>query len=308
MDVSASTVLITGAHGFIGRHVARAFAAAGARVAGVGRQEWSHGEAQSWGVSSWHVAPLTVSGLSDLSLTPDTIVHCAGGSYVGQSQAHPLDDFEATVGTTAAVLEFARRHAPQARVVLPSSAAVYGRAEVLPITEEAATRPVSIYGHHKLLAEQLCHGWGLQFGIRSVLLRIFSVYGPGLRKQLLWDACQRLTRGERTFGGTGAETRDLAHVSDIADLLVRAAGHASPEAPLFNVGTGTSVSTRQILQGVLNALGLPGEPAFTGVSRPGDPQHYRADISRVSSWGWAPTRSLESGLAEYVEWFKNGAP
>ena len=107
----------------------------------------------------------------------------------------------------AAVLEFSRLHAPDARIVLPSSAAVYGAVERTPIEEIDVLRPVTPYGAHKKIAEDLCASFGRYCGVKSAVVRLFSVYGPELRKQLLWDASWRVSRNENGFFGTGRELR-----------------------------------------------------------------------------------------------------
>jgi UDP-glucose 4-epimerase len=202
------------------------------------------------------------------------------------------------------VLEFMRTRAPKALLLFPSSAAVYGATPAGPIDEEAPLNPVSLYGEHKKMAEELCASSGL----RVALLRLFSVYGPGLRKQLLWDACRKLSAGERTFGGDGTEKRDWVHVEDAAAFFVRAAQVAPDGFSTVNVGSGRAVSTREVLTTLFAAWSDAGEPVFTGAARPGDPQHYQAATARARSWGWRPERSLADGIAEYVRWFRSGAP
>src|SRR6202012_4896575 len=108
-------------------------------------------------------------------------------------------------------------------LIVASSAAVYGAQHAGPIAEQDALVPMSPYGQHKLMMEQLCRSYAMTFGIRSTVVRLFSVYGASLRKQLLWDVCSRLHRGERSLmlGGTGREIRDWIHVRDVVRLLNR---------------------------------------------------------------------------------------
>jgi UDP-glucose 4-epimerase len=206
--------------------------------------------------------------------------------------------------TTAAVLEFARREAPLARIVLASSGAVYGEAPALPIPETAALNPVSPYGVHKRMAEDLCRMYGAQFGIAAVVVRFFSAYGEGLRKQLLWDACRRVAGGHHDFAGTGEEVRDWLHVSDVAALVFLAQEAASAHCPVLNGGTGVGASVSQIVEEIYAAFGAAGGPRFTGRRRPGDPTAYIADISALGRLGWKPTVAWKQGVRAYVSWFK----
>jgi len=299
------SALVTGARGFIGRHVARHLAQLGWQVAGLGHGEWEAAERLGWGVSRWQAADVSLENLVAAAGRPSLIVHCAGGASVGISVERPHEDFHRTVSTTAAVLEFARTHAPEAAVVLPSSTAVYGNAGVLPTPESAPLAPVSPYGVHKQMAEQLCRFYSRQYGLRTAVVRFFSVYGPYLRKQLLWDACERLSREEPPrFFGDGDETRDWLHVEDAARLLETAARNAGGEAPAVNGGTGQPVRVREILAELFQLLGRAGEPVFTGVGRPGEPKHYLADIAAARSWGWAPRIDWREGLRQYVSWYR----
>jgi UDP-glucose 4-epimerase len=302
-----ANVLVTGAFGFVGRHVARAAAAAGQVVRGLGHGAWSRSEWREWGLADWHLADVTLDAMVSYGGEPDLIVHCAGSGSVAFSMAHPAQDFDRTVLTTRDVLEYVRLHRPQARVVLPSSAGVYGQVETLPIAVDAPLRPASPYGRHKRMAEDLALSYARHFGLSAAIARLFSVYGVGLRKQLLWDACDKLSRGPAEFGGTGAETRDWLHVEDAAQLLLLAGEAASPDCPIVNGATGEGVPIRHIVETLAAGFGGPGQVAFSGVSRPGDPPHFVADIAGARALGWEPRRRLDEELPRYARWFKEGA-
>jgi UDP-glucose 4-epimerase len=301
-------VLITGASGFIGRHVARRFTEAGRYVVGLGHGTWSPEEAGSWGVSEWHAADISFDSLANSGPSPDIIVHCAGSGSVGYSLTHPYQDFQRSAETIAATLEYMRLRAAKARLVYLSSAAVYGqRSSNDPILEQTPLEPISPYGLHKMVGESLCRMYGFQYGVRSVVIRFFSIYGCGLRKQLLWDACIKASRGEIEFSGTGEETRDWLDVTDAAELVFCSAGRSSPNRPVADGGTGESVSTRAVLEELFSNLGIQSKPAFSGVARVGDPKHYRADVSTAQQWGWLPKVGWREGIRAYAEWFQKHA-
>jgi UDP-glucose 4-epimerase len=302
-----STVLVTGAFGFLGRHVARACAQAGQTVRGIGHGSWTRVEWRAWGLSEWHDADLTLEAIVSYGGEPDLILHCAGSGSVGFSLSHPSQDFDRTVVTTREVLEYVRFHCPRTRIVLPSSASVYGNAAQVPIPVTAPLKPVSPYGVHKQMAEELCLCYARHFGISIAIVRLFSVYGIGLRKQLIWDAFTKLSRGQAVFGGTGKETRDWLHVDDAARLLL-AAGSTTGESPLIiNGATGTGVPTRQIVDTIARAFGCADRVEFSGSSRPGDPVHLVADMAGLETLDWRPSRNLAVELAACVDWFKAGA-
>lgn len=301
------TVLVTGAYGFVGRHVTRGLKRDGWRIVGLGHGSWTREEWQLWGIDEWHVTDVTLETLITYASKPDVIVHCAGSGSVGFSTTHPYQDFLRTVTTTLAVLEFARMYAPQAQVVYPSSAGVYGEVQKLPISEADSPSPTSPYGVHKRIAEKLCESYAKHFNLSVAVVRLFSVYGAGLRKQLLWDASQRIMCGETRFFGTGEEIRDWLHVDDAASLLIAAVDHASTTCPIVNGGSGIGVTVREILTELFVCLGRTDTPIFSGVLRAGDPAGYVADISIARKWGWQPKMERYKGLCEYVEWFKSSA-
>jgi len=296
-------VLVTGAYGFIGRHVARALAAQGQTVIGLGHGVWSRDQWRRWGIAEWHAADVTLDNLVTHAGLPGAVIHCAGSGSVGFSATHPYQDYQRTVSTMAAVLEFVRLYAADAAVVCPSSVAVYGHAQHLPIAETEPLHPVSPYGVHKQMAEQLCAAYARHFGTRVAVVRLFSVYGNGLRKQLLWDACSKLRRGEAEFVGTGAEQRDWLHAEDAAALLVLARQHACVECPTVNGGTGIGVAVADVVREILDALHLDIAAKFSGQVSEVDPPSYIADVRQVSQWGWKPRVPWREGVRKYVEWF-----
>jgi UDP-glucose 4-epimerase len=300
--------IVLGAAGFVGRHVARALAADGWRVGGIGHGTWSRNEWLRWGLVEWHNADIDGQALLTYAGAPRLIVQCAGSGSVAFSMAHPEQDFQRSVSSTLATLEFIRVHVPECALVLPSSAAVYGTATSMPIAVDTPNRPLSPYGVHKLIAEDLCRSYGRTYGLRAAVVRLFSVYGTGLRKQLLWDACVKLTEGRGGFGGTGEERRDWLHADDAAALLVAAAAYAAPNCPTVNGGTGTAKSIVNVVSQLNEALGTSRPVVFSGERREGDPIDYEADVSGAHTWGWRPKRALADGLAEYARWYIDGAP
>lgn len=299
-----ATVWVTGAYGFLGRHVAQHYASKGWKVVGLGRGLWTQREAEQWGVTEWFGGDLTPSMLDEVTGTPDVVVHCAGGASVGRSQQNPEKDFRDTVETTVSLLHHLRLKAPEARLVLPSSAAVYGDTSSREIGEEASANPVSPYGVHKKAAEDACREQAATHGTQAVIIRFFSVYGPGLAKQLLFDACRKARDGEFSFFGTGDESRDFLHVSDAVGLIEVATKHASAGCPVVNGGTGRGVSVREIVSSIAKHWQPAPLPEFNGEVRSGDPKHLVAKMDKAHSWGFHPSVDLQTGIDGYVAWFR----
>lgn len=301
-------VLVTGANGFLGRHTARLFAQKNYTVLGIGHGEWPQEDWVRWGLSGWQSADVTLQTLQQYAGTPTAIIHCAGSGSVAFSIEDPLADFQSTVVTTAHVLEYVRSSSPSSRVIYPSSASVYGTVDALPILDDCRVAPISQYGVHKLIAEQLVASYARQFATSASIVRFFSVYGCGLRKQLLWDACCKLAAGDAVFMGTGDEVRDWLHVEDAAKLLLVASEHANTDCPTVNGGSGEGVTVRDILLHLGYSLSQQNvSPAFSGTQRTGDPSRYVADVTGARQWGWRPQRSWRDGIAEYAAWWRQSS-
>ena len=295
-------VLITGAAGFVGRYVAKEFSKQGYDVIGMGWGKFP--DYADWELSAWYEAEVSLEMLCEYANQPDVIVHCAGGASVGNSVQRPRQDFCQTVDATSHVLEYIRLHSPQTKLIYPSSAAVYGNVKASPIAESTPYNPVSPYGVHKMMAEQLCQLYASRYELSIAVVRLFSIYGEGLRKQLLWDACNKLSVGETSFFGSGEEIRDWLHVSDAARLLCLASEQASSLYTVVNGGSGKGVKVKDILHCLCDAMNVEKELVFSSVQKDGDPNVLLADHTMALSWGWSSQLELKQGISSYVQWFK----
>jgi len=305
--VTGSSVLVLGAAGFIGRHVSRELAAQGFTVHGLGHGLWDEAEWRAWGLGTWTCDDLsaTALGAAVMRVKPTAVLHCAGSGSVASSYERPYDDFNRSVTSVAALAEAVRRHAaPETRVVVTSSAAIYGDQGDVDLTEAATRSPISPYGFHKAAAETLCDSYARFFGVKVSIVRLFSVYGEGLRKQLLWDAMNKFARGERQFFGTGHEVRDWIHAEDAARLLCAAATSPQAQFEIYNGGH-QKVSTREVLTSLASAANSGLLPEFSGETHTGNPRRLTSDCSHARrQLGWEPHIALADGLARYVRWYR----
>ena len=147
------------------------------------------------------------------------------------------------------------------------------------------------------------NSYARNYGLNAVIVRLFSIYGNTLKKQLLWDACNKLSSGCGEFFGTGKEIRDWLHIDDVVNLLQVCANHASTAVPVVNGGSGVGVSTEDVLRRLVKLLGVDIVVDFTGRVREGDPSVLVANVATAKSYGWRPAVDLNDGLSDYVEWF-----
>jgi UDP-glucose 4-epimerase len=286
-------LLITGASGFIGSRLAAHFTASGAHVCVDVAERTSAGRT----TLSAHLLMQVTGGVP-----PDVIIHGAGSGTVGQVAADPASHLPNNLAACLAVLEFARASAPQARVVLLSSAAVYGSAPAEPQRESDSRAPVSLYGLSKVQAEQLFAHYASQFNIHTTSVRLFSVYGPGLRKQLLWDAMNKFAAGHQDFFGTGQELRDWVHVDDVCQFMSHLlAKPAAAPFEVFNCG-GQAATTADVLALLASQADAP-PPQFNGHTRTGDPRCLVADCGKAErELHWRGRQTWQDGIAEYARW------
>lgn len=299
-------ILITGACGFLGRNTALLFKQKGWSVVGLGHGHWGFDSPQTFGIDEWIDADVDLEGLSHIKGSLDAVFHCAGGSSVGHSVSHPLREFRRTVDSAANVLEFVRLYHPGVHFIYPSSAAVYGDHQDTPLSEQCISAPVSPYGFYKRIVEDLCLSYVKNFALNITVVRFFSIYGAGLQKQLLWDACGKLCGGNSTvsFYGTGEETRDWIHIRDAAELVYTLLVRDKKGFDIMNGGSGKRITVSGILSMVSAELGASANITMGKEEKKGDPRHYWADISKIRMLGWQPQVSLEDGVKEYVQWFK----
>lgn len=298
-------VLVTGVYGFIGRYVAREYHENGYYVIGMGHGTWNLVDANFWGIDEFYNCDITIESLVKYAIDIDVIVHCAGSGSVGFSVENPLQDFERTVRTTYFVLEFIRKYSYNTKLIYPSSAAVYGFSNNLPLKEYSDLNPISPYGYHKKIVEELCRMYVEQYAVKVVVLRLFSVYGKELKKQLLWDACKKIVRKDNLFYGTGEETRDWMHVVDVAKYFFEATKYVSEKLEIYNIASGRSITVQDILELLYSVYGTNGKPVFNGRVNLGNPVHYLADVNRIQNWNIKNKVDLSQGIIEYVRWFKN---
>jgi UDP-glucose 4-epimerase len=294
-------ILVTGGAGFIGSHLIRRLIALSSDAVSLGG---SREEAELVDGARYIFGDVSRETLETVDFVPETIFHLAGGASVAASLQNPSQDFLKSVYSSVVLLDFLRTNWPEAQVVFVSSAAIYGEAKQKKAHHDLTCLPVSPYGLHKKQVEALLLDHARMYRTNSVILRPFSVYGPGLRKQLLWDALGKSSRGTFEFAGSGRERRDWVYVSDLVECLLRISKYASVDVPVFNAGTCRGVPIREVITELFSIAGLGRVPVFTGRHREGDPEHLVADDSVEGFLGPLFVTKLTDGLAAYVDWYR----
>ena len=312
-----STYIVTGAAGFVGSHLTDRLLADGHAVVGIdsfedyyerGLKEANIARARGssrFSLLEANILALTADGrLAGLVAEADAIYHLAAQAGVRASWGADFRTYsDNNVLATQCVLEAAMA-AGRRPVVYASSSSVYGDSAELPLKEDAPCHPLSPYGVTKLAAENLCGLYTANFGLHTVSLRFFTVYGPRQRPDMAFHRFMRamLAGDPIDVYGDGSQTRDFTYVADTVAALV-----AAPQAragSVINVGGGSRVSLTDTIRAIEHAMGLSADVRL----RPGEAGDVRdtwADLARAREWlSYSPTVSARDGLAAEAAWIR----
>ena len=305
------TALVTGGAGFIGSHLVQTLAASGVQVRVLDNAP---------ATAPRNILDMQVTRLFGDVRDPDVcrracremdvVFHLAALVSVPKSVADPGEADAINTGGTLNML-LAARDSGARRFVFSSSAAVYGDAGLVPTPEESPLRPTSPYGVQKLMGEHYARLFTALYGLETVCLRYFNVYGAGQDPRAEYAAAiprfmTRLFAGESpVVFGDGEQTRDFCHVSDVVQANLRAATTTRTEAlgSVFNVAGGRQVTLNELLRHMQQATGAR-QPIRHEAARVGDIRHSGADIRRaVGVLGFAPQVDLAQGLADAAAYY-----
>jgi len=315
MKYHFSKFLVTGGAGFIGSHLVERLLAGGHHV--VVLDNLSTGKLQNLecclnnpnfhfikgDIRDKKTADGAVAGV-------DAVIHEAAITSVHLSIKNPKLVFNVNAAATMNLLKSCVKNDVK-RFVFASSAAVYGAAEV-PISEDAPTKPLSPYGESKLRSEKYCQKFWDEYGLETVCLRYFNVYGPKQTAGQYAGVISRFFDRLRDklppiIYGDGEQTRDFVYVGDVVEATVLALGCEKAAGEILNVGTGKATSVNQLSRIFTKLMHCSSVKPKYVARREGEIRHSQADITKAKKiLGYRPRVSLGQGLKRFVEW-KSGA-
>ena len=303
--------LVTGGAGFIGSHLSEELVRRGESVRVVDslitgkRQNLAHlpqVEFMEGDLADIDVARRAMKGI-------DYVLHQAAIPSVPRSVEDPVLSNRANIDASLNVL-VAARDAGVRRLVYAGSSSAYGNAPTLPKVETMETAPLSPYALQKLVAEQYCQMFTRLYGLETVTIRYFNVFGPRQDPSSPYSGVislfiSALCEGRRpTIYGDGEHTRDFTYVANVVDGVLRACSAADANGEVINVATGGRISLNQLFATVKRDVGSTVEPIYAE-PRAGDVRDSQADISKAKRLlGYAPVVSFEEGLSRTVAWYR----
>jgi UDP-glucose 4-epimerase len=292
-------ILVLGSQGFIGTHLCSNFMQLNYNVVGVDVMETP---------ANINYTYIKVSRLSthwDTIFSKykfDICINAAGSGNVAYSVENPLIDFEANALDVIKILDAIRLYNPICKYIHISSAAVYGNPSKLPIAENDLLQPISPYGFHKQISETICKEYASLYKIPIAILRPFSIFGNGLRKQLIWDLCNKMkaTKNVELFG-TGNESRDFIHIVDFVQAVNCIISNSDFNCAIYNLASGNETSIKEVA--IIFEKQYQKNISFNGITKSGDPVNWKANIDALKVLGFVQQINFEDAILDYINWF-----
>ena len=317
---SGRRVLVTGGTGFIGLNLVEALSRSRASLRVLSRSWPSPSPAARRLFESVEFVKADIrdevaveSAVKDV----EVVFNLAGRSGATVSNTSPLDDLDVNGRGQLTLLEACRKLAPRARVVFPSSRLVYRPGERLPVNEQAATGPLTIYGIHKLAAEHYHLLYRRSYDLPVVVLRVTNPYGPYQREEqnrygiVNWFIHLALKGAQLPVYGDGAQLRDYVHVDDVVSALLLAGSCDAADGKVINIGSGEATSFLEMANTIVRHAGAGGVqsvpwPADASRVESGD---FVADTSLAARLlRWQPRMRLDAGIADVIGRYRAAGP
>ena len=236
----------------------------------------------------------------------DLVIHLAANAYIKNSVDEPYQDFDNNLVQPLRLLDAVRQMTKKPKLLFISSAAVHGETIRFPMREDDKLRPVSPYGAGKLGLENYASVFCRTFGVPTLIVRLYPMYGPRQKKQVVFDLMRKLTLPGKILEvfGTGNEARDFLFVEDAARGMATIAGKLPFDGRTINLCSGKGIPIRQVVKTTMKTLGIIKNVHYTGKMRQGDVDKMVGSVEWLKRTVFKPEVSFEEGIKQTVLWFK----
>ena len=289
-------ILITGVCGFVGNNLYLKLKKKNELI-GIGRKNRNYKNKYKNIIEK----EITHKNLVNLNFKPNVIIHCAGSGSVTKSIQNPKIDYEKNVNTTKELIKFISELTKKPKVIMFSTAAVYGNSCE---KNKKQLKPISPYGRNKLKSENILLKKSKKFRFELMILRFYSIYGVGLKKQLIWDVCEKINNKINVFYGSGNEMRSWINIKDVNRLIQFLIKKGSISNQILDISGNNVVKNKFLVKKLFKLLNINKVPYFNKKNKRGDPIDQIFNNSILKNLGWKPKINLSNGLKEYVQWYK----
>lgn len=314
--MSGATCVVTGGAGFVGASLTTYLLDMGYRVHVVDNLSLGLRESVDQRARFWNLDVRNHSSLRELfkRVQPEIIFHLAALATTKETSAgwlSPDEMLDVNAKGTRVVCKSIVEADIDPVVVLTSSSAIYGEPRSLPIKESHPTNPISPYGISKLCAEKILYAYHVEYSLKTIITRLFNVYGPLARRYLIFDVYRKLKENSQHLEilGSGNQIRDFIHIDDVVNVLERLSVTKNAIGDIFNVGTGKGMTVKDVVKIIIQTMNLNNVNVhYSMFSWMGDPSKLVADTKKLSRFlSWAPKIPPHEGISDLILKWESGA-
>lgn len=302
-------ILITGSQGFLARNLSKKLNKFGFICYGIGRGNWKGNTHKKWGYYKNISGTINENNLQKYKkIKFKYIIHCAGGASPNTSLIKSISqkqDYEKNVSSIYSILDYFVSKNSKPKILFISTISVYGNTKLKKIKEENKLNPISDYSLNKVIAETICKNFYQNFNIDVLILRGSSLYGPGLRRQMIHDVCSKIAKKQNIFYGSGKEVRDFIHINDFIELIKRVIIKGFNGYLVVNAGSGNGIKIADVINYILKKLKKNVKPKFNNFGSKVNPISLVPNIVKAKKFNWSPKVNFYKGLNEYISWLLN---
>ena len=297
--IKKKNILITGAHGFIAGHLSNILSKKRFNVYGIGNKRKNLNKNIKLGYKKLSNKKINYKNLKNFK-SLDIIIHCAGtGTVRSSNKEHLLKNYI----TTKSVIKFCKNIKEKPKIIFLSSYSIYGEKYNRPIKEYFKTNPKSYYSKTKKKSEDALIKLKNSQKINIKILRLASIYGNGIEKQLLFDVCKKIQNNSGDFYGTGDEVRDWMHISDLGSLILKIIRANDRKNTIINCGSGKGQKVKFIINKIKRGLKSKVKISFT--KKDGNhPKFLVVNNNLAKTYNWRPKININEGITQYINWYK----